>query len=192
VSSVKKEINRNNKGFTLIEVILAIMVISSGLFILTNSWSGTYNRLRKTQIQVQMTALLERKVAEIEREYKGKSLDSIDEEKEDKFGGEVSDAYSWRMESRKLEIPDLSANLTAQEGGVDQSMLTIMKVFTEHLSKSIKEVKISVINNELGKPLVADVTIYMIDYDRPINIPGIGGVTTGNSGSGTSGDGGGP
>ena len=177
--------NRLKKnGFTLIEVILAIMVISSGLFILTNSWSGTYNRLRKTQIQVQLAALLERKVAEIEREYKGKSLDSIDEEKEDKFGGDVPETYSWRMESRKLEIPDLSAALTAQDGGVDQAMLTVMKTFTEHLSKSIKEVKISVINTELGKPLIADVTIYMIDYDKPLNIPGIGGAGGGDSGGG--------
>ena len=73
----------NRKAFTLIEVILALMVMSSGLFILVNAWSGTYNRLRKTQIQVQMAALLERKVTEIEREYKNKSLDSIPEEKED-------------------------------------------------------------------------------------------------------------
>ena len=63
-------------------------------------------------------------------------------------------------------------------------MLMIMKLFTEHLSKSIKEVKISVINTELGKPLVADVTIYMIDYDKPLNIPGLGGGGAGASGGG--------
>ena len=156
-------------------MILAIVVISSGMFILVNSWSGTYARLRKTQIQVQLAALLERKVTEIEREYKGKSLDSIEEEKEDKFGGEVPDTYSWKMESKKLEIPDLSASLTAQDGGADQTLITLMKTFTEHLSKSIKEVKVSVINTELGKPLIADVTIYMIDYDKPLPVPGAAG-----------------
>ncbi|MGZ3724248.1 MAG: type II secretion system protein [Pseudobdellovibrio sp.] len=164
----------NKKAFTLIEVILAIVVMSSGLFILTNSWSGTYSRLRKTQIQVQLAALLERKVTEIEREYKNKSLDSIDEEKEDKFGGDVPDTYSWKMQSKKLEIPDISAALTAQDGGASESLITLMKTFTEHLSKSIKEVKISVINTELGKPLIADVTIYMIDYDKPLPVPGAG------------------
>ena len=162
------------------EVIMAVMVISSGLFILTNSWTGTYNRLRKTQIQVQLAALLERKVAEIEREYKNKSLDSVDAEKEDKFGGEVPDTYSWRMSSRKLVIPDLSPVLAAQEGGGGDIMMMVMKIFTEHLSKTIKEVKISVINTELGKPLIADVTIYMIDYDKPINLPGFGGAGGGN------------
>ena len=163
---------KKRQGFTLIEVVLAIVVMSSGIFILTNSWSGTYNRLRKTQIQVQLAALLERKITEIEREYKNKSLDSIDEEKEDKFGGDVPDTYSWKMQSKKLEIPDISAALTAQDGGANESLILLMKTFTEHLSKSIKEVKISVINTELGKPLVADVTIYMIDYDKPLPIPG--------------------
>jgi general secretion pathway protein I len=171
-------------GFTLIEVVLALAVMAAGLFILTNSWSGTYNRLRKTQIQVQIAALLERKVTEIEREYKNKSLESIEEEKEDKFGGDVPDTYSWKMTSKKLEIPDISAGLVAQDGGANQSMITLMKTFTEHLSKSIKEVKISVINTELGKPVTADVTIYMIDYDRPLPLPGGAGGAGGEDGGG--------
>ncbi len=159
----------------MIEVIMAIIVISSGLFILVNSWSGTYSRLRKTQIQVQLAGLLERKVAEIEREYKNKSLDSVDEEKSDSFGGEVPASYSWKMTSRKLKIPDLSPLLSAQDGGANPQLITVMKIFTDHLSKSIKEVKISVINTELGKPLVADVTIYLIDYDKQISFGGLGG-----------------
>jgi general secretion pathway protein I len=166
---------RGQKGFTLIEVILALIVMSAGLFILTNSWSGTYSRLRKTQIQVQLAALLERKVTEIEREYKNKSLESIEDEKEDKFGGDVPDTYSWKMTSKKLEIPDISAALVAQGEGGNDALTTIMKTFTDHLSKCIKEVKVSVINTELGKPLEVDVTIYMIDYDKPLPIPGMGG-----------------
>lgn len=163
---------RKQKAFTLIEVILALMVMSSGLFILTNAWAGTYKRLQKTQIQVQLAALIERKVTEIEREYKGKSLDSIPEEKEDDFGSDIP-YYSWKMASRKLEIPDLSATLTSKEGGANQDLLRIMKLFTEQLSKSIKEVKITIIHKkDKDKPVSADVTIYMIDYDRPLPIPG--------------------
>lgn len=163
---------RTQKAFTLIEVILALMVMSSGLFILTNAWSGTYTRLQKTQVQVQLASLLERKVVEIEREYKGKALDSIHEEKEDDFGSDIP-YYSWKMASRKLEIPDLSASLTSKAGGANENLLRIMKLFTEHLSKSIKEVKITVTHKkEKSKPVTADVTIYMIDYDRPLPIPG--------------------
>ena len=69
----------DKKAFTLIEVVLAMMVMASGLFILTSSWSGTYNRLKRTKIHVEMTTLLERKAFEVEREFKGKALDSITE-----------------------------------------------------------------------------------------------------------------
>lgn len=167
----KYSLLKNKKAFTLIEVVLAMIVIASGLFILVNSWSGTYARLLKTQVQVQMASLLERKITEIEREYKGKSLETIPEEKEDNFGSELPQ-YSWRLKSRKLEIPNLSASLMAQEGGADTSMIEMMKTFTDHLSNSIKEVNISVIYSDGRKPIVADVTIYMIDYDRPLPIPG--------------------
>jgi len=161
-------------GFTLLEVVLALMVMASGLFILTNSWSGTYNRLRKTQIQVQIAALLERKVTEVEREYKNKSLESIPEEKEDNFGSELPH-YSWKMKSKKFEMPDLSAMLTAQEGGADATMLSLMKTYTEYLNKCIKEVNIRVIYNEGKKPVVADVTIYMMDYNQSLSMPSTGG-----------------
>lgn len=162
---------RSQKAFTLIEVVLALMIMAAGLFILMNSWAGTYNRLRKTQIQVQMVALLEKKVSEIEREYKGKSLDSIPEDKEDDFGSEVP-GYSWKMKSRLLEVPDLTASLVSRDGGADQTMLMIMKMFTDHLSKSVKEINIAVTYKDKKKPIVSDVTIYMIDYDRPLPIPG--------------------
>lgn len=169
-----KKIQFSKSGFTLIEVVLALMVMASGLLILMNSWAGTYSRLRKTQTQVEIVGLLERKVSEIEREYKGKSLDSIPEDKADDFGSDVPN-YSWKMKSRKLEIPDLSPLLVGREGGANTNLLMIMKLFTDHLSKSVKEVKITVTHKEgKKKPLSVDVTIYMVDYDRPLPMPGAG------------------
>ena len=163
----------NTKAFTLIEVVLAMMIMASGLFILTNSWSGTYNRLKNTNVKVQMAALLERKVVEIEREYKNKPLDSIPEEKEDSFGeGEDISKYSWKMTSQKLELPDLSAVLESQQDGVKTDLASLMKIFSEHISKSVKEIKVEVTYKDKQKPITVDVVFYMIDYDRPLPVPG--------------------
>lgn len=162
----------STSGFTIIEVILAMTIIAGGLLVLTNSWSGTYSRLKKTQVQVQMAALLERKIIEIEREYKGKPLDSIPEEKVDTFGSDLPE-YSWKMTSQKLELPDISPVIAAQSpDGTSMDLVSIMKMFTEHLNKSIREVKIEIIYKDVKKPLSVDVVIYMIDYDRPLPIPG--------------------
>ena len=162
---------KSARGFTIIEVILAMMIMASGLLVLSNSWSGTYTRLRKTQVQVQMAALLERKIIEIEKEYKGKPIDSIPDEKEDTFGSELPE-YSWRMTSQKLELPDISPLLAATNasdtGGTNLDLISIMKMFTEHLNKSIREIKVEIIYQDKKKPIRVDVVIYMIDYDKSL------------------------
>lgn len=161
----------SNKAFTLIEVVLAMMIMASGLFILTNSWSGTYVRLKKTQVQVQLAALLERKIVEIEREYKNKSLDLIPEEKTDNFGEDLAE-YSWKMTSQKLELPNLATVLESQQEGTKVDLASLMKIFSEHISKSVKEIKIEVTYKDKKKPITVDVVFYMIDYDKPLPIPG--------------------
>lgn len=131
-------------------------------------------RVRKTQLSTEVSALLERKMVEIEMEYQGKPLDSIPEEKEDDFGSEYPQ-YSWQMTSKEFEVPDFSATLTAKSGGADELTLTIMKTLAEHLGKSVKEVKVTVIYKDAKKPLKFSATQYFVDYDKEIAMPGIPG-----------------
>ncbi|MEK2645099.1 type II secretion system protein [Bdellovibrio sp. BCCA] len=161
-------------GFTLIETIMAVVILASGLLLLSNSWSGSFMRLRKTQLSTEVSALLERKMVEIEMEYAGKPLDSIPEEKEDDFGSEYPQ-YSWKMETKEFEVPDFSATLTAQSGGADELTLTVMKTLAEHLGKSVKEVKVSVIYKGGKKPLQFSATQYFVDYDKEIQLPAMPG-----------------
>lgn len=162
---------KNKKAFTLIEVVLAMMIMASGLFILTNSWAGTYNRLKKTKVQVELAALLERKIVELEREFKTQSLDAIKEEDAGDFGAEL-DKYTWTMQSQKVEFPDLSGIIGGVGDNQNLDLVSIMKIFTEHLSKSVKEVKVTVSYKDQKKPITVDVVFYVIDYDKPLPLPG--------------------
>ena len=166
---------KKNGGFTLIETILALVILSSGVMLLANSWSGSYMFVRKTQLNTEIAALLERKMVEVEIEYAGKPLESIDEEKSDDFGSEYPQ-YSWKMTSKEMELPNIAATMTAQAGGADEMALTIMKTLTEHLSKCIKEVKVSVIYKGGKKPIEVSATQYFVDYDRQIKAPSIPGM----------------
>lgn len=164
-------------GFTLIETLLAVVILSSALLLLTNSWSGSFLRVRKTQQQFEVATLLERKMTEVEIEYKGKSLDEIPEEKSDNFGDKYPQ-YSWKLNSKKLEIPDLSSLLGEDSGNNNQQMMvSLVKQLSENLSKAIKEVTVTVIFKPAkGKPLEYSVTQYFVDYDKEINF----GMPTGN------------
>ncbi|KYG64886.1 general secretion pathway protein GspI [Bdellovibrio bacteriovorus] len=161
-------------GFTLVETVIAMVILSSGLLLLANSWSGSFMRVRKTQTSTEVAALLERKMAEIEMQYQGKPLESIEEEKSDDFGSEYPQ-YSWKMTSKEFEVPDISATLTAQAGGANELALTMMKTLTEHLSKSIKEVKVTIIMKTGKKPLEYSATQYFVDYDKQLPMPGLPG-----------------
>lgn len=158
-------------GFTLIETVMAMVILSSGIMLLANSWSGSFMRVKKTQLTTEISALLERKMTEIEIEYDGKPLESIPEESEDDFGSEYPQ-YSWKMEAKEFVVPDISATLFSKEGGVDEMSLKVMQTLTEHLSKTIKEVKVTIIYKGSKKPLQYSATQYFVDYDR--ELPAIG------------------
>lgn len=157
------------KGFTLLETLLALMIMATSLLLLTSSWSGAHLRVRKAQIQFEVATLLERKMTELELEFRGKSTDEIPEERSDDFGTEYPE-YSWRMESKKLEFPDISSTLAAQEGGADEFMMSMVKQLTEGLSKSIKEVTVTVIRKGEQKPIEYSVTTYFVDYDKGMQL----------------------
>lgn len=165
---------RSNKGFTLLETLLAVVILSSGILLLTSSWSGSFVRIRKTQLNQDVAALLERKMAEIELEYRGKPLDGIPEEKEDDFGSEYPQ-YTWKMVSREFQAPNLASIMTSQEGGANEMMMMVVRQLTEHLSKTIKEVKVSVIYTGGKKPLEYSIVTYFVDYNKPLSIGGAAG-----------------
>jgi len=158
-------------GFTLLETMLAVVILSSALLLLTNSWGGSYLRIRKTQRQFEVAALLERKMTDVELEYRGKSLDEIQDERGPEDIGEEYPQYQWKMTSKKLELPDISATLSAQEGGADAFMIMVVKQLSEGLSKAVKEVTVTIILTEdKQKPLEYSVTTYFVDFDKELQM----------------------
>jgi general secretion pathway protein I len=157
---------KTSNGFTLLETLLALMIISSALLLLTNSWSGSYAKLRKTQESFEITALLERKMGELEREWKGKAIESIPESIEDTFGDKYPE-YSWKMTSRNVEFPDLSQSLVSREGGADQITLSSIKQLTEAIKTMVKEITLTVIYQKNGRKREISVSTYFVDFNKP-------------------------
>ncbi|MBS1970459.1 MAG: type II secretion system protein [Bdellovibrionales bacterium] len=172
---------KNRKGFTLLETLLAVVILSMGILLLTQSWSGSFLRIRKTQLNQDVAALLERKMNEIDLEFRGKPLDTIPEEKEDDFGAEYPQ-YKWKMISREFQMPNMSSILMQQEGGANDMLMMMIQQLTEHLSKTIKEVKVSVIYTGGKKPLEYSIVTYFVDYNKPLAIGGSTGAAPGGAG----------
>lgn len=172
-----KKVERKKTGFTLIETLMAMSILGTALVLLSQSWSGAFVTVRKTQNNFEIASLLERKMIEIDRLYRGKDLESIPEEQSEDFGQDYPE-YSWKLKSRKFEFPDLSSILISKEGGADEMTLSLIKQLGEGISKAVKEVTLTVVYSPKSstKKQEHSLTTYFVNYDKELSfgMPGGG------------------
>jgi general secretion pathway protein I len=167
---------KNARGFTLIEVLIALFILAGGIVLVANAWSGNFMRMRKTVMYNDVATLLERKMLEIEAKYKDKQGEQVPEEDGGDFGPDYKQ-YRWTLKSKDLKFPDITPLLVAQSGGqgVDDTMLSMLKQVTEYLNKTVKELKVSVFaKSSSGKEVEFSAVQYLIDYTQDFS--GLGGL----------------
>lgn len=158
-----------SRGFTLLEVVLAMTIMASGLMLLVQTWGGSFVRMARAQSSFEVAALLERKMIDYELKYRGKPLTEIKDSEEGEFEGYPE--FIWKMESKKLEFPNLATALYSNDGGVDQMTAGLIQSFSETLSEAVKEVTITVTHTAPGKkPMDYTLTTYFVDYEKSLNI----------------------
>ncbi|MES2965602.1 MAG: prepilin-type N-terminal cleavage/methylation domain-containing protein [Bdellovibrionota bacterium] len=166
---------RRQRGFTLVEVLVAMVIMIGGVIVVANAWSGNFSRVRSARINNVAATLLERKMTEIEFEYAEKTIDELKDEDAGDFGA-MYPGYTWEMKSQEFEMPDLSGAMTSQDGGADETLLMIMRTTAEFFKKSVKEVCVTVIYKpRAGNPIRHTVTTFLVDYTKELPMPGLGG-----------------
>ena len=161
-------------GFTLIEVLIAMMILAGALVALSASWSGSVMAYRKgRQINV-ITRLLQRQATEMELRFKNESI-ATDREFEGDFGKDYPN-LSWKTEIKALEFPDLTPILMgdSESGGPDQLTLTVIRQMSTQLSQAIKEMKVSVLWKNKDTVATYSITTYLISYNQS-GLPGASG-----------------
>ena len=168
----------NNQGFSLIQVLIATMIFAGSILEINSVWSGNFFRIKKSTKVNQAVFLLKQKITEYEIQYNGKNLQEIPEKEAGNFGEKYKN-YSWTMESRKFEMPNLASAINGgEEQGGNELVGLLVKTMTEFIGKSVKEVKVTVsVSGFLRskKSLSYSATTLFVDYEQEINLPGIGG-----------------
>ena len=159
----------NRRGFTLIEVLLALVVTVASGMLLADAWSSNYGRVRKTTIYNNVALLLEKKMAEIEAKNTGKKILEISEE-EGNFGDDLPD-YRWTFKVQPFEMPDYGPILQSKsKEGVDATLLMILGKMRDIANKQILEGTVTVYVKTAKKEIPFSVTTYFIDYDSDIGL----------------------
>lgn len=165
------------KGFTLVEVLIAVAILATLSALIASSWSGNVRRYQKSKIKEDVAQLLQLKMLEIEARY-GQDVPSlpIEQEQTGTFEETRYSDYTWSWEAKNIELPDLTTLVDTD--GEDQMLVMVMSQFRDYLVASIKEVKVTVTYQKGSlPPLNFDLATYFVDFDRSINmgLPGGGG-----------------
>jgi len=172
---------RSQKGFSLIEVLIALSIMMGSLIVVSMAWSTSQLRIRKMKFNNQAAFLLDYKVADVERFYKDQLQRIPDEDKgtfED-LGKEFS-AFSWSLKAKKFELPDLTPILmTQKKNGADALLTMMMEQLSEYFNKAAKEVTITVTYTLQKKSVHFSATTFIVDYNQQLPLPSMGGGTGG-------------
>lgn len=166
-----KHSKKRNKGFTLLEVMISLVIILGGILLVTQSWSGNFMRVRKANLYNNVSLLLQRKMTELEAAYKNKPLEEVPENKTGDFGKEFPQ-YRWEMSSQEFEFPDLSSALVGRDEGASETLLTMTQQMKEYISKAVKEVTLTIYVKTPLKELAYSVTTYFVDYNQELTVGG--------------------
>lgn len=182
----------SQRGFSLIEVLVALSVIAGALLVVSMAWSTSHLRMKKMKMNYQVASLMDLKVAELERKYRNE-ITLLPEEDEGDFNdlsAEYKD-YSWKMVSKKFELPDLTPILSQQQKNSNPMLGMIIEQMSDFFNQSVKELTVTIVYKQKKNTVQFSASTFLIDYSQTLPMPSLGGgglPGTGGSG-GTSGGG---
>ncbi len=189
---------RDQSGFTLIETLIATMIMMGTIVIVANTWSGNVSRVQKLKIQQRAALLLERLITETKIKYiKDKS--QIPEEDSGPF--DDIENYSWEIQTQPAEmgsVIELAAQgILADQGGDggdaqnQEFTQLLINVLKEYLNQPdlIREIQYTVIYTKGKRQVRYRASGYLVNFDANMpSIPGLGNINPAGGGENSGGD----
>jgi prepilin-type N-terminal cleavage/methylation domain-containing protein len=158
----------NQSGFTLLEVLIAFIILAGSMLVLLQSRSSSVNAIVKGKTYTNVTFLLQSKMTEFEIKNRNKTVEEIEESQAGSFDGFPD--YSWEIKLRPMVIPNVfpkNENADAQQA---QMVEMIVRTITEYFEKAVREVLVTVKDKRQKKSY--SVTTIFIDYTKPLPVGG--------------------
>lgn len=149
---------RSRKGFTLLEIMVAVAILSISLVALLTFQGNTMLTSGRAERITEATLLARMKMAEIELELdKSMRKGEFPEEKTEE--GEFEDPfdnYKWKLSIRGVKLP---APVMGEEGSIESM---VGRQLTEEIAKTVREVKLEIIWMEMNESQSIDVVTHIV------------------------------
>ena len=180
----------DKRGFTLIEVMVAMAIIVIAFVAITNSIIYSQMSSSKSRKSVIASYLAAQKLAEFNIKYSGKSLKDIPAIETGSFS-KPHDGFSWEIKSQPFEydLGSLATSLASPEETQPEQIMQVLKNLSETLKESIKEVTISIVWTSEKRPRKYALTSHFVN--KQVQLPSLSSFIGFPGGAGGGGDGGG-
>lgn len=196
------ELNQK-RGFSLVEVLGAMMILSIALVALIENQSSSLQMTKKSLLLDQATSLAQGKLAELTVQANSKSLSEFPESGEGEFEDEALERFSWRYQTQPVAAPDFAAMAKVAMGGDDTDTSNEgnagmldgpLKSVTEAWSKALLELRVEILWKEGNIEKNYAVVTHLVDEQVASNIAGmvkgmsqaLGGGSSESNGEGSS------
>ena len=160
--------NLGNAGFTLLETLIAVAIMVMALGTILAIEGGSINASSRAQNMNIVAMLARNEMVKTEFDIEGKTFDEVDKESEGKFDPPY-DNYSWKRTIKELTFPNF-ASLTSQNDAENQVSDMLSKLFSNYLSKAMREVTVQILWTKSGKQQSASVSTYWVDLNHEFDL----------------------
>lgn len=167
---ISKKLKR--RGFSLIEVLTAVLVLAGFISIVVQLSYGNTKRIQKARQLEKIANLLEFKMLELQENFKGRKIIGLPAQDEGEFEDENN--YLWSYETQPLVLPGPRLLLSVLRLPENELNVKMAQTLTSILSKSVVELKLTVhYEGKRGKAFRYSLVSYFINYvDTPDFIAG--------------------
>ena len=156
----------SQRGFSLVEVLSALVILSGVFLILGEIRSGNRKRIAKTGDYYKVVYLMEQKIVELEFDWRKKSFSSIP--KEDKGDFSEEKYFSWSVKTQPLEVPD-PAVVMSHLGQSDAYATQVARVSAQFLEEAVLEVKLTIHYKKGDLKSDYSIATYFVDHAKKIS-----------------------
>lgn len=160
--------HKMNLGFTLLEVMIAITIMTVALGAILTSQSGGIMRTIKTKDLNLAGWLAHRTMVEAEHLLEGKPFDEIEKVSTGQFEDADFRRFKWKREVRELKFPEFTQG--GKEGeGIPEPMRLMGKVITKFLNNAVRELVVTISWQQGKGEQTLELTTYLIDLNAEFN-----------------------
>lgn len=171
---------RSEEGFTLLEVIIAVAILTLSLGAILSLQGNGIEATVQTKRMNTVAMLARSKMTEIESELEGKAFSEAKSSQTGQFSA-PHEKYGWKAEIKEIEFPTLSFKSPdgdkkddkKGDSGQTEIMEMMTKAVTKFLSKSLREVTVSITWTDGGasaKEQKFSVATYWVDLNHEFEL----------------------